>query len=357
MKKVFILFAAMVMTMAMQAKVAFLVPGQTTNKSEMPAQWDNRTFEHTAYDWFQTEYVNNGKGDFISFTNIPTDTVTYKVIWVYIDREWLQAGTPFSKEKFDELFTEEIVTRLSNYVKAGGRLFLGKQAGRLAYKMNRIAYEPVYNCGGYSQDDRYWGIKGKFGNGTYNTIIDCTSHPIYQGLTTATMDKNEGCFPLLHVTGTAHSTDNNCHWGDFLTPNENGVYVKQPNHNDSLRLVTGWETYWNAKALGTWTGIGDYCILQAIEFFPKGDFKGTIITLTIGAYQFNADNAEDAKANTEHLTANALNYLHGSFVSPEHPTAMENVESSMECKKMIMDGRLVIRRGNQYFDACGNIIK
>lgn len=357
MKKVFILFAAMVMTMAMQAKVAFLVPGQTTDKSVMPAQWDNHTFEHVAYDWFQTEYVNNDKGAFISFANIPTDTTTYKVIWVYIDREWLQAGTPFAIERFDELFTDGIVTQLSNYVKAGGRLFLGKQAGRLAYKMNRIAYAPVYECGGYSKDDRVWGIKGKFGNGTNNTLIDRTSHAIYQGLTTATMDGNEGCFPLLNVTGDANSTNNNCHWPDFLTPNAEGNYVKQPDDNNSIDLINGWETYWNAKALGTWTGIGDYCILQAIEFFPKDDFKGTIMTLTIGAYQFNAENGADAKANTERLTANALNYLHGSFASPEHPTAMETVQSSRECKKMIMDGRLVIRRGNQYFDVCGNIIK
>ena len=345
------------MTMAMQAKVAFLVPGQTTDKSEMPAQWDNHTFEHTAYDWFQTEYVNNDKGAFISFANIPTDTTTYKVIWVYIDREWLQEKNPFVIERFDELFTDGIVTQLSNYVKAGGRLFLGKQAGRLAYKMNRIAYAPVYKCEGYQQDNRYWGIKGKFGNGTYNTIIDCTSHAIYQGLTTATMDGNEGCFPLLDVKDGAHSTDNNCHWPDFLTPNAGGNYVKQPDDNNSIDLINGWETYWNAKALGTWTGIGDYCILQAIEFFPKDDFKGTIMTLTIGAYQFNAENGADAKANTERLTANALNYLHGSFASPEHPTAMETMQSSMECKKMIMDGRLVIRRGNQYFDVCGNIIK
>ena len=345
------------MTMAMQAKVAFLVPGQTTDKSVMPAQWDNHTFEHVAYDWFQTEYVNNDKGAFISFANIPTDTTTYKVIWVYIDREWLQAGTPFAIERFDELFTDGIVTQLSNYVKAGGRLFLGKQAGRLAYKMNRIAYAPVYECGGYSKDDRVWGIKGKFGNGTNNTLIDRTSHAIYQGLTTATMDGNEGCFPLLNVTGDANSTNNNCHWPDFLTPNAEGNYVKQPDDNNSIDLINGWETYWNAKALGTWTGIGDYCILQAIEFFPKDDFKGTIMTLTIGAYQFNAENGADAKANTERLTANALNYLHGSFASPEHPTAMETVQSSRECKKMIMDGRLVIRRGNQYFDVCGNIIK
>lgn len=316
MKKVFLFLMACCLSLTMSARVAYLVPGNTNDKGQICTQWENHTFEHTAYDWFQETYVNAGVGDFINFTNIPTNANEYAAIWIYIDREWLRTGdgpddhTPFDEGKFDALFNNDVVNALKTYVQNGGNLFLGKQAARLAYRMGRIGYAPNYQCGGYSQDDRFWGIKAKLGSGlSVENQRDRSSHAIYAGLATARMDNVDGCFPLLNATGDAHSTDNNIHWADFLTPNGEGVLCKQPNNNGDPALIEGWETYWNAKALGTWTSIGDYCIIQAVEFMPKDAFTGTILTINIGAYQWNSESTGVAADNMRKLTKNALRYL------------------------------------------------
>lgn len=296
--------------------MAFLVPGNTNNKAEICTQWEDHTFEHVAYDWFQTTCVNAGVGDFINFTNIPANADEYAAIWIYIDREWLRTGdgpddhTPFDEGKFDALFNNDVVNALKAYVQNGGNLFLGKQAARLAYRMGRIGYAPNYQCGGYNQDDRFWGIKAKLGsNLPVENQRDRSSHAIYAGLATATMDGVEGCFPLLNAVGDAHSTDNNIHWVEYWTPDGNGGWHKNPDNNGDPALIAGWEAYWNAKALGTWTGIGDYCIIQAVEFMPKDAFTGTILTINIGAYQWNSESTGDAADNMRKLTKNALRYL------------------------------------------------
>lgn len=311
MKKLFLFLMACCLSLTMSAKVAYLVPGNSTSKDVIPNQWDGHTFEKTAYDWFETEYANKGMGGFINLTSIPTDTNEYAAIWIYVDREWKQQDEPWNEERMDALFDDNVVTALSNYVKAGGNLFLGKQAARLAYRMGRIGYAPNYECGGYSQDNRFWGIKAKLGSSLSdaNNQRDRSSHAIYSGLATATMDGVEGCFPLLNAQGDAHSTNNNIHWVEYWTPNGEGGWHKNPDNNGDPDLIDGWETYWKAKALGTWTNIGDYCIIQAVEFFPKDDFKGTILTMNIGAYQWNSESTGDASDNVKKLTANALRYL------------------------------------------------
>lgn len=310
MKKHFLLLMACTLSLMVSARVAYLVPGNTNDKSVIPAQWDNHTFEHTAYDWFNETYVNAGVGDFINFTNIPTNTNEYAAIWIYIDREWKQSGEPWDEGRMDALFTNDVVNALKTYVQNGGNLFLGKQAARLAYRMGRIEYAPNYQCGGYSQDDRFWGIKAKLGSAlAAENQRDRSSHPIYAGLATATMDGVEGCFPLLNAVGDAHSTDNNIHWVEYWTPNGEGGWRKNPDNNGDPALIEGWESYWNARALGTWTSIGDYCIIQAVEFMPKDAFTGTILTINIGAYQWNSESTGDAANNMRKLTKNALRYL------------------------------------------------
>lgn len=315
MKKVFLFLMACCLSLTMSAKVAYLVPGNSNDKSQIPAQWDNHTFEHTAYDWFQTNYVDKGLGDFINFTNIPSNTDVYSAIWIYIDREWKQQGEPWDEGRMDALFNDGVVNALKTYAQNGGDLFLGKQAARLAYRMGRIGYAPNYQCGGYSQDDRFWGIKAKLGSGLASeNQRNRSDHAIYAGLTTATMDGVDGCFPLLNSMGDAHSTDNNIHWVEYWTPDGNGGWRKNPDNNGDPALIDGWESYWNARALGTWTSIGDYCIIQSVEFMPKDAFTGTILTINIGAYQWNSESTGDAADNMRKLTKNALYYLSGPEV-------------------------------------------
>lgn len=362
MKKSILFLAAVAMTAGMQARVAYLVPGQTTGKSEIPVQYKTTTFEHDAYDWFNTNYVLTGKGDFISFANIPADNKTYKAIWIYIDRELnnfaVENSGNFTEARFDELFNSDIVNALSAYVKAGGNLFLCKQAVHVAHRIGRFGgvlnfdYKPSYNCGGSSEAARTFVIKSLLGAGLpADQQTDRSNHAVFAGLRTS----DAYCYPLLTTEQGQLSTDNNIEVVDYLIPNpDNANEWLKAYENNNKALIDGWETYWNARALATYGHINDYCLIMAMELLPTDTYKGTVLTMGPASYQWG-DNSGDGRYNVELLTDNALKYLDKTEEGPA--TAVENVGQATTCTKFVKDGRLVIRHGNRYFDAMGNTIK
>ena len=368
MKKSIFFLAAMAIAVSMQARVAYLVPGQTTDKTEIPTQYQTTTFEHDAYDWFNTNYVTSGKGDFISFQNIPSDNSTYKAIWIYIDRELISYNNEtnsgegsFKEVEFDKLFSAEVVSALSAYVKAGGNLFLCKQALHLAHRIGRfggvlgtVDYKPTYNCGGASDAARTFVIKALLGSGlAVEKQTDRTNHALFAGLQTS--EDNTSCYPLLTTEAGKLSTDNNIEVVEYFTPNEsNSGWAKNPNDNGDKALIDGWETYWSARALATYGHINDYCFIMAMELLPTDTYKGTILTIGAASYQWG-DNAGVGRSNVERLTDNALQYLNKEEDGPT--TMQECVEQDVVNTKFIKDGRMLIRHGNQYFDVLGNLIK
>lgn len=299
----------------MQAKVGYLVPGTSNAVSEIPSQYQNKTSEVDAYNWFNTNYVTAGTGDFINFTNIPSNASTYSAIWVYIDREltyWTSNenhGEAFTEAKFDELFDSETMTALSNYVKAGGSLFLCKQAVHLAHRIGRFGgsiggnvYKPTYSCGGFSDAARTFNLKTKVGTREQNT------HALYSGIT---MDNFS--FPLLTTAAGQLSTDNNIEVVEYYTPNNDNTNWHKVAGNGDENLYNTWSTYWKAEVLATYSHIGDYCYIMAMELKPQGDYQGTILTMGAASYQWG-DNNGTGLANVKKLTENALTYLESLYV-------------------------------------------
>ena len=71
-KKFLSLFFALLTVSVMNAKVAFLVPADNTNKDALryeEVDGVEQSPERRAYDWFKTTFVDPGNGQFISFNN------------------------------------------------------------------------------------------------------------------------------------------------------------------------------------------------------------------------------------------------------------------------------------------------
>lgn len=343
MKKVFLFLAAALLSLSMQAKVGFVVPATnsaSTNRSDIPLQYSNKggvdhTPEKMAYDWFKTEYVDKGEGDFLSINDLATvSRSTYSTIWIYVDRElknWNTDNGKFDTGSFDALFSSSI-SGLTSYVQDGGCLFLCKQATRLVNKIGRIDYEPIFENGGYSDADRIDGIKGLIGSSLDGIQqSDRRSHAIYQYLSHGTM--GDLSYPLLTVDGDDiftwnaagfveyYSYDKDC-GGSLCKRHKNGDNGVANDAINSKNLIDWWEYYWKAEALGVRNDIGDYCFFMAAEFKPgytkcgaKSEYKGTIITMGSAAYQWG-DNKGVGLENLKKLTSNSLSYLE-SFNEPE----------------------------------------
>lgn len=327
----------------MQAKVGFVVPATnsaSTNRSDIPLQYSNKggvdhTPEKMAYDWFKTEYVDKGEGDFLSINDLATvSRSTYSTIWIYVDRElknWNTDNGKFDTGSFDALFSSSI-SGLTSYVQDGGCLFLCKQATRLVNKIGRIDYEPIFENDGYSDADRIDGIKGLIGSGLDGVQqSDRRSHAIYQNLSHGTM--GDLSYPLLTVDGDDiftwnaagfveyYSYDKDC-GGSLCKRHKEGDNGVANNEINSKNLIDWWEYYWKAEALGVRNDIGDYCFFMAAEFKPgytkcgaKSEYKGTIITMGSAAYQWG-DNKGVGLENLKKLTSNSISYLE-SFNAPE----------------------------------------
>ena len=309
MRKILSLFFALMMAFSVSAKVAFLVPADNTDRSSLrfeEVDGTEQSPERRAYDWFNDTFVTPGNGQFLCFndlSNIPTDV---NAMWIYVDR------INFNEVAFDELFTSERKEQLQAFVNAGGNLYLCKQATRLEKDLvgatdgqsstpgEGNVITPAYNANGYIESAT-WGVDYRFeftDDWQYRG-----GHAIYTNL--PYRDDN---FAELIWSKGRKITNNNCGM-EIGWMGMNGILDKEHFH--------AFETRNNCQILGGWAN-GDGCHYGGIiEFFPTGSRKGTVIINGLAAYQFiannneNADNNGDANgwANTKKMTENALNYL------------------------------------------------
>ena len=134
------------------------------------------------------------------------------------------------------------------------------------------------------------------------------------------MDKAEkdgvvnAIFPLTSNAPTYNRTDNNNVWGDWnlywkdYSGNENNVPGGcDPNRAKSL------EESQNCQILGGWGHTRGLDCAGFIEFFPNGDYKGTVMAMGLAAYQWSTQNT---CANMQHLTKGVLDYLNAQPAAP-----------------------------------------
>jgi hypothetical protein len=93
-----------------------------------------------------------------------------------------------------------------------------------------------------------------------------------------------------------------------------------PIANDNVLKLTTWESTHNVTALGSWGQVQDYFGAAIARWNPTTTYKGTCITIGVGAYEWNIKNGTNPyQANIERMTKNALDEL------KDGQTALKNI--------------------------------
>lgn len=269
--------------------------------------------EKAAAEWFNTNYVAKGSGEFFTPSNISSLNINeVKALWVAIDR------VGFAWNILPDTFGNEVTLEvLRNYVKTGGNLLLTNHATMLVSKMGRVEETPkqdqnpmtgwtptIYGNGEGGTGTDVWGIGAVIGSRfSAEKQQDHRNHAIYKGLTTLMWDNKYEYFALI---GAGHREDHNCMWK--LSDRSNGTGGCFGNEDPAE--LANFEVNENCTVLGTWQHITDYYCAAVVEFHAKDDWKGSILAIGAAAYEFNQNSGTNQyQGNIEKLTSNSLDYL------------------------------------------------
>ena len=252
--------------------------------------------EKAAAQWFNTNYVAKGEGQFFTPATINTlDAKNVRALWVAIDRVGIERGYNNLPAAFN---SDEAINAMKKFVQAGGNLLLTSHATQLIVPLERVTevYAPnIFGAGAGGDNPDEWGINAQIG-----VTYDHRSHAIYQGLVANTTQYTKPKHDFFPMIGDGCKEDHNCNW-DF-----NLIAGLEDNPN---KLVD-FETKTSSTVLGAWQHVVDYACAGVIEFHPTTGFKGTILCNGIAAYEWNQNNVTNAyQSNIEKLTANSLEYL------------------------------------------------
>lgn len=325
MKHLLSLFALLVYALCIHAEVTvgYLMP--LNDKSAFPQESIDgiaQKPEYHAADWFEQNYIQTGKGKYLSLSEITTaDLSQLKAIWVNVDRVGLSnlAATGINND---------VVAALKRYVQNGGNLFVTKQANHIIYQMGRIGYAPTWESNSYVPGNDVWHINPHLClHRDMGGEVDNSNHPIFTNCFTETRYEENGgtnyeydAYPLV---GAITRTNNNNMWVDMFRkdPNTGGQMAVTDGYthynNIDRRRLTEFEADWNCKVLAVWGQVLDACSPGLIIFNPQGEFKGKIISCGFAAYQWGTNN--DKIANVRQLSANALSILTGETPKTEEP--------------------------------------
>lgn len=298
----------------------------------------NQQPEKNAANWFKETFVDNGDGAFISLSEMAAgiSVSDYSTLWVNVDRMGLSDLAAAG-------ITDAIIEKIADFVKAGGNLYLTKQANMIAYKMGRMGYAPGWSNGGYSDGGDTWTINAQLGlwPGIGHAPYDRRNHPVFDYVDVATdinsyiYEEVEYNYETMPLVGAVARSDNNNMWIDMFRrdPNTGGKMEETEGYthykNDNYLRLEDFEADWNCVALAVWGQVTDFCAAGIIEFKPQGEFKGGILTNGFAAYQWGTSN--DNLDNVKQLTESSL-----VFLEDYTPTAVE--ESKADTPKAKVQG-------------------
>lgn len=270
--------------------------------------------DYTAAKWFYDNYVSQGTGCFINPTDYSSSVDipdAIKVLWVHSDKWNLAPATYYAA-----LGGDNFRDALKNYIIAGGNAFLSKQATRLIGDIGRARYYPCYEFAGseysggasdtwYMTDDFKWVGPG----------VSRHWHRAFRFMTGYSTDDNVSHWPLVSGASPYNRTDHWYLWGK----SRNGSHETTDTwdygcesdcaFNQKGRL-TNFESKQQCTILGGWGQTANLDAVGMAEFYPatvsETDFKGSVITMGLGAYQWTTDNT---CANMANLTKGVLEYL------------------------------------------------
>lgn len=281
------------LTFTCHAKVALLVVGDSVADTALPLDgyWTGSennpelSPERATYTWFNNSYTTSQDKTRILIgslqaaeSSVPEDV---DVLWINLDRNEDAISFDNWKTKYyDNIFNSNVVTALSNFVKRGGNLLLTKQAARIVAMIGRTASYPT--CG------ISWIQKEDPGPKTAYTQKVVPTHKIFA-------DTGEGSD--YNLVSTYYPTFRESLWDNLTTDEARSTFET----NDTCKIL-GYNDNDNKKA-----GI--------VEFYPKGDYQGTVLVIGVFGYQWCPDAETPVNTyldNVKQLTQNALDYLTGT---------------------------------------------
>ena len=279
----------------LSASVGFVVPDKDNpyesswTFEKFPYEGYNDGSEHgecperTAFIWYSNNCTSSDKRFFsmydIEHGALLTDgKPTVTALWFNLDRP----GS-FGDVISNLLDRTDFKNAVAAYIKAGGNVLLTKQAARLVLEMGRCdLWATVYFHGdAYSNTSTadYQIVENVDGETEYKLFSGCTF--------------TDSKYSLSSNSGSANRE---CVWNFYDTNGES---------HDVPVNRTKFETDYHCKILafdGKDTNRGGM-----IEFYPKDDFKGTILVIGTNAYDWGEQNT--LLSNVKKLTQNALDYL------------------------------------------------
>ncbi len=304
MKKLLSIAIAAILSMGLNAQVAYLLPGNISVYTDIPTEsveFDGVTYqpnsELNAAVWFEQNYVEQNKGVFVTMEQLRNGLDTsVQTLWIHIDR----IGADLGALGFDDA----TIIKIRDYAKAGLNIYFSKQATLLVYHIGRIGYAPSYQANGYNHCTDaadYWTLNPVYGIDGDLPRVDHSSHAVFAGLLA---DQARFAWKTYALMSGNVRSDNNCFWQDLYRDESKG-----DTHYDNrdVQRLYDFQNDWNCEALGTWGQIGDYFGAGLVDFHTDTTWQGHIVAMGLAAYQFSSTNTYIA--NVELLTGNILTYL------------------------------------------------
>lgn len=245
--------------------------------------------EKASYNWFKATYEN---GDILApNTVVSTDLSAYSVIWLHVDRVGLLPG---ANNLPTTLVNENIISALSAFYKNGGNLLLTNHATQYITLLGRIASDRnpgIFGSGEGGTGSDVWSFNTNIG-----MLYDNIDHPIFESMGTV----NDFGHPTIPLIGPGHREDHNSMWD--LNAFSYSV--------DGDNVVDKFQKEDQAKVLGTWGHVTDFCCAGIVEFYPTQTYKGRCIAIGLAAYEWNQNsNINIYQDQIELLTKNTIKYL------------------------------------------------
>ena len=298
MKRIYLLLTMTLAATFLSASVGFVVPD---TKNAYESSWTYEKFpydgyndgsdhgecpERTAFIWYSSNNCTSSDNDkrFFSMYDIEHEALltdgkpTVTALWFNLDRPG----------EFDDVISnllnrDDFKNAVAAYVKAGGNVLLTKQAARLVLEMGRCdLWTTVYFHGDAYSNTSTTDYKIE------ENVDDETEYKLFSGCTFTNSKYS--------LSSNSGSANRECVWNFYDT---NGGSHDVPANR------TKFEGDYHCKILafdGNETNRGGM-----IEFYPKDDFKGTILVIGTNAYDWGEQNT--LLSNVKKLTQNALDYL------------------------------------------------
>lgn len=268
--------------------------------------------DYQAAKWFYDNYVALGTGCFINPTAYSASTAfpsAINVLWVNNDHVGLARDT-----YYDNLGGNNFKDAMQAFVQAGGKVFLSKQATRLAHDIGRVSVAPDYRISGWQgRDDNtrymtadFYALKDA---DEIRVGLDRHNHPVYKYLPAeAWVTHNEGgqdvyCKWQLMDFAADRRTDNNAIWENHWDGYADAVH---------LARATKFESDYQCRILG---GYGHTTALDGVgfvEFYPTNTYSGTMVALGLCTYQWGTNNSMVSRI--QNLTQGVLEYLNSADI-------------------------------------------